>query len=160
MECPMFSKLPSIAHECFLGLTDVYTKTVIEYPKLRSVTLAQWGLESGYGKSDLAIKHHNYAGMKWRQSMVPYGYPAPYKAHDGQEFYVHFRDDAHFIAGYWKRLDMISNYDGWRAHTKTPEDFIGFIGPIWLGLSAKENAEYVANVLRIKTTIMDKEFSY
>lgn len=155
----MYSELPNIADDCFLGLTDIYTKTMIEYPKLRAVTLAQWGLESGYGKSELARKHHNYAGMKWRPAMSEFGYPALYDAHDGRCFYVHFRDDAHFIAGYWKRLDIISAYDGWRRHTKTPEDFIGFIGPIWLGLSAKENAEYVANVLRIKNKIMDKEFT-
>lgn len=155
----MYSPLESYASKEFLQLVDVYAKSRIEYPNLRTVTLAQWALESGWGKSDLAKRHHNYAGMKWRPSMAPYGRPVSYKAHDGETEYVHFFDDAHYVAGYWKRLDLITNYQGWRGRTNTAEDFIGFIGPIWLGLSAKENAEYVANVLRIKRTVMDKEFS-
>jgi len=154
----MYSTLPTIAAPNFLELADVYAKTQIEFPHLRAVTLAQWGLESGWGKSALSQRYNNYAGMKWRTQMKPYGTPANYVAHDGPCLYVNFPDAAHFIAGYWKRYDIISNYDGWRKHTATPEQFIGFVGPIWLGLSDKENARYVTDVLRLKK-ITDKEFT-
>jgi len=57
----------------------------IPAPQLRAVTLAQWGLESGWGKSELSRKHGNYAGLKWRPEMKGFATKVRYEAHDGPD---------------------------------------------------------------------------
>ena len=103
----------------------------VEFPHLRGVVLAQWALECGYGKTVLAEQHLNFAGMKWRELMRPYAVPVSYEAHDGRTDYCKFPSLDKFIEGYWARLDLVSAYAGWREHTGSPEDFIGFIAEIW-----------------------------
>lgn len=145
--------LPDNTDPGFVELIDVYLNTDIEFPHLKSMTLAKWALESGWGLSDLAQKHNNFAGMKWRTGMKPYGFAVSYKDWQGKiDPYVSFHDKAHFIKGYWARLDMIGAYSGWRGHTKTPEAFIGFVGPIWVGMSKTHNDRYVSNVKRLNRT--------
>lgn len=116
---------------------------------LREIMLAQWAVESGWGNSRLAYDYNNYAGMKWRDFMKPHAHKKWYKANDGGAFYCAFATEADFIRGYVHRLDKHPSYVGWRDASKTPEGFINFVGPIWVGLDAKRNAEYVRKVLRV-----------
>lgn len=144
------SALPQTTTPGFKELVQVYDATEIEFPHLKAVTVAQWGLESGWGTSLLAKKHRNYAGAKWRGSMAPYGHPIGYIDWQGlKDQYVWFNSDANFIKAYWLRLDVISAYKGWRNHTKTPEAFISFIGPIWVGMSKEHNEKYVEHILEL-----------
>ena len=123
--------LPSTASPGFQALTAVYQTMAIEFQHLKAITLAQWALESGWGKTGLASKYNNYAGMKYRATDHPGGVPVLYTAHDGREHYTHFRTHADFIAGYWHRLDTIPLYKDWREHAHDPKAFILFIAPRW-----------------------------
>jgi N-acetylmuramoyl-L-alanine amidase/Mannosyl-glycoprotein endo-beta-N-acetylglucosaminidase len=116
--------------EEFKTLVKEYLGADVEFANLRAVSVAQWTLESGYGRSNLAADFRNFAGLKWRSEMNGYATPVDYAAHDGAEKYCNFATRKKFIAGYWHFLDR-SPYDGWRNHIDTPEDFIRFIGPIY-----------------------------
>lgn len=112
-------------------LRTAYIKSEIEHPDLKEITFAQWGNESGYGTSKLAVEHLNFAGMKWRSMMAPYATKIKYRAHDGLDYYCRFDSLEKFIAGYWARLDGISAYSGWRRYGKDPTGFIRHIGRVW-----------------------------
>lgn len=141
--------LPPTVHKEFVALIDTYKKHPIEFPHLKAITVAQWALECGWGGTGLAKKHNNFAGAKWRPYMAPYGYQVQYPAHDGMAWYTNFNDYKSFIDGYWKRLDLEPMYKGWREHTATPEAFIRFVGPIWVGTDDADKRKYVRNILRI-----------
>jgi N-acetylmuramoyl-L-alanine amidase len=141
---------PASTTENFKALAYLYGSTDIEFPHLKGVSLAQWALESGWGTSNLARQHRNYAGMKWRKADAQFGNAQPYTAHDGRTEYTHFNRNLDFIRAYWNRLDGVSAYKGWRNHTATPEDFIRFVGPIWVGQGV--DAQYVKRVLYIYNT--------
>jgi N-acetylmuramoyl-L-alanine amidase len=111
-------------------LVTIYRGEQIRYPQLRAVTLAQWMLESGRARSDLAKLHYNFGGIKWRREMAPYATKIEYEASDGVDDYCKFATIENFIAGYWAFLNR-SPYSGWEEHVETAEDFIRFIGPIY-----------------------------
>jgi hypothetical protein len=116
--------------EGFKSLVTSYRDMQIEFPNLKAITIAQWINESGRGDSNLARNHNNYAGLKWRDEMQGIATPVVYAAHDGTERYCAFASNEDFVVGYWRFLDR-APYAGWRDHTGTPEEFIGFIGPIY-----------------------------
>lgn len=144
--------LPKTATLWFKELMDVYRETPIEFPHLKGVTAAQWALESGWGTSGLAREHNNYAGAKWRAGFEAYGRPVSYGAWDGRDTYFHFNDERAFITAFWKRLDTLPAYKGWRNHTASPDAFIRFIGPTWVGVSKAHGQEYIQKILRIYNT--------
>lgn len=144
------SFLPDNVDPCFVELIELYGATDIEFEHLKGMSLAQWGLESGWGLSDLAQQCDNFAGMKWRATSRPYGTPRAYTDWQGKEdYYVKFNDKNAFIEGYWSRFDLLSAYKGWREHTATADKWIEFIGPIWLGMSPDHNRKYVNKVKQI-----------
>jgi N-acetylmuramoyl-L-alanine amidase len=114
----------------FERLASSYARAAIAFPTLKTVTLAQWALESGRGTSDLAIQHANFAGLKWRGEMVGFATPTRVVAHDGVGEYCKFADLVAFIRGYWQFLTR-SPYEGWEQHAATGESFMRFIGPIY-----------------------------
>lgn len=144
--------LPLTASQKFVDLMKVYKRTAIEFPHLKAITYAQWGLESGWGMSGLAQKYNNFGGAKWRPYMAPYGTSVVYNAHDGRTPYTNFTDLEAWVKGYWARFDLENMYKGWRGHTATPKDFLGYIGPIWLGLGDDAGRVYIRDV----TLIHDK----
>ena len=111
-------------------LAQIYAGESIRYPYLKSVTLAQWLLESGRGNSDLAKLHYNFGGLKWRAEMAGHATKVKYKAHDGEADYCKFATLENFVRGYWVFINR-SPYSGWETHVATPEDYIRFIGPIY-----------------------------
>lgn len=115
----------------FDDLVGRYKTLNIAFPELKPVTLAQWMLESGRGTSALATQHLNFGGLKWRSEMVGFATSVEHEAHDGLDFYCKFASLDAFILGYWKFLSR-SPYKGWETHAAvSPQDFIGFIGPIY-----------------------------
>jgi N-acetylmuramoyl-L-alanine amidase len=115
----------------FDDLVARYKAANIAFPALKSVTLAQWILESGRGTSPLATAHLNFGGLKWRSEMVGFATPVEHDAHDGLDFYCKFASLDAFIVGYWKFLSR-SPYNGWEERAvQGPEAFIRFIGPIY-----------------------------
>lgn len=144
--------LPKTAHQGFRTLGGVYMANAIEFPDLKAVSFAQWALESGWGRSSLASKFNNYGGAKWRTYMAPYAKSVAYTAHDGRTDYCRFANHTMWIEGYWARFDLEPAYRGWRKHTSTPQTFLNFIGPIWLGMGATKGLAYVRLVNEIETT--------
>lgn len=115
----------------FDDLVARYKQLNIPFPDLKAVTLAQWILESGYGKSQLAIEHLNFAGLKWRSEMVGYATPVQYQAHDGLDFYCKFATLDDFLLGFWRFIAR-PPYKGWEKQAAKGETaFIDFIGPIY-----------------------------
>lgn len=114
----------------FGDLVQIYADRILEYPDLKLVTLAMWILESGRGKSRLAIKHNNFAGMKYRSEMKPWAKRMLYNAHDGSSYYCAFEDLDSFLSGFWAFLERYP-YTGWKDRANDPKAFICFVGPIW-----------------------------
>lgn len=148
----------------FWQLSLAYGEMNIEFPNLRGISFAQWALETGYGKGNSARPnsdvlpriHKNFAGMKYRPEMAAYASPTYYTDWQGKtDEYCHFNSYNNFIEAYWKRLDLVANYDGWRGHTTTPEDFIGFVGLIWAPPD-DGNEDYEGTVLRVFHQLANK----
>ena len=95
-------------------LVKTYKETGIEFDNLKPITLAQWLLESGRATSQLATRHYNFAGLKWRKEMkkVKGAESVTYEAHDGVDEYCQFDSLESFIKGYWVFLNR-SVYSGW-----------------------------------------------
>jgi N-acetylmuramoyl-L-alanine amidase len=140
----------------FEQLRETYSRTAIEFPHLRAITYAQWALESEFGRSELARRHRNFAGMKWVPDMRKFAREVVYNPQhdpDGRT-YCGFDDLDRFIAGFWHRLDLPSlpyatRDGGWRKHATTADQFIDFIGPIWAprgGSNSRLNEGYEAKV--------------
>lgn len=132
--------------DLFDSLVARYKAVDIAFPSLKSITLAQWILESGRGTSRLAKDHLNFGGLKWRSEMVGFATPVQFEAHDGLDFYCKFATLDAFILGFWRFLDR-SPYEGFEEEAaKSPEAFIRFIGPIF----NPAGDEYVDQVLKLK----------
>lgn len=153
------SVLPKTTTNGFRELLKVSDATAIEYPALKSIAAAQWAVECGWGTSKLALEHRNYAGAKWRYWLRDYGArPVEYDAWDGPDTYAHFDHDADFIRAYWARFDKISAYENWRKWADTPEGFIRYIGPTWVGVSPGHGVQYVKRIITINDQTMRKVF--
>lgn len=104
------------------------------YDDLQNATVAQWILESGWAKSQLAREHFNFGGLKWRPEMKGWTKkfdgvvvePVKYTAWDGPDTYCKFESPSEFIDGYW-RFIMRSPYDGWEDYSSDPKEYIDFL---------------------------------
>ena len=130
----------------FEKLVKVYANKNIEYPNLKAITLAMMILESGRGKSELAQKHKNFAGLKYRKIMNRYATKVRYGDGDGDNsyFYCKFSSHSKFIDGFWAFLDR-APYRGWREKTYSPKAFLKKIAPIY----CPYNKQYVSKVLSL-----------
>lgn len=141
-------RFPKTAAQRLFDLAAIYAQTEIEFPELKEITLAQWCIESAWGNSRAAREETNFAGMKWRDGDRKFcGKPSDKSGFDGYEHgvrYTHFPTKVDFINAYWARLDEVSAYRGWRKHTQGPVEFIGAIGPPWVGYNTDA---YVSNVI-------------
>ena len=105
-----------------------------DFDDLQNASLAQWILESGWGKSPLACDHFNFGGLKWRPEMANWTeakdgvlvQPVKYEAHDGLDTYCKFASPSAYIDGYWRFL-MRSPYDGWENHASNPKDYVSYL---------------------------------
>lgn len=146
--------LPKDTAERFRKLTRIYAGMEIEFPHLKGITLAQWGIESAWGASRAAREEWNFAGMKWRPGDRKYGgEPSKKSGNDGYERvrYTHFPKMEDFIRAYWARLDEVGAYKGWRKHTQSPITFIGSIGPPWVYYHPETYIENVINAWKRRT---------
>lgn len=144
--------LPQVASKNFVTLAEQYRDYSIAFPKLKGVTLAQWALESGWGKTKLAQVHGNYAGMKWGQVDSQFGTPVMY----GGSKYTSFTSPTMFIEGYWNRVLNSSAFNDWHGHLDDPTTFITWITPMWLtgrrtdGSLLADEQRYIKDVLDIR----------
>lgn len=110
----------------WLALVAAYRKARIAQPSLKAVTLAQWGHESRWGTSNLALLHNNFGGLNYRPHMRWYARPVAYTSSDGERTYCHFRNPKAFIRGYWRFVDR-DRYRGWQDHGHDPMGYIDHI---------------------------------
>lgn len=119
--------------EKFKELARFYLKYLSEvkpeYKQLFEFTLAQWALESGYGKSKLAQEFNNFGGMKFRKELSKQfpkseryedwsGETVPYFLLDSFEQYP----ELYFaFIGRWP-------YKGFEKHISSGRKFIKFLG--------------------------------
>lgn len=143
-------------NELIERLATVYVGEKIHHPNLKAVTFAQWLLESGRGTSDLARLHFNFGGLKYRPEMAGYATKISYAASDGVDNYCKFSTLEGFVNGYWRFLER-APYSGWEDHVETPEDFIGFIGPIYTPTSGY--ADRVLSLVAEAQSILDEASS-
>jgi len=119
---------PQEVETTFENMIKAYQKYNIEFPELKEITIAQWILETGHGRSDLFKKFKNCGGVKWRGKLgVEESYEVDYEAHDGLTGYAAFKTFEGFFEYYWNFLER-SYYVGWRAEAKkSPEAFMRHI---------------------------------
>lgn len=119
------------------SLVSSYACAAIEYPELKAVTLAQWILESGWGRSGLSRKAYNFGGLKYSSRL---GVEAERYRYRGGT-YCRFPSPGHFIDGYWKFIDS-RIYRGWRDAARLgPDAYMRFIvnrGYVGGGRSTRE----------------------
>lgn len=110
-------------------------KTTTSIPaSIKSAVLAQAIVETGRGKSALAVEHFNFHGMKWRVEMGDIGaasveVPVTSEA-SGKALFCAFRTPADAVAGYWRFLQR-APYVGYDKHTISAVAFLRFVCPIW-----------------------------
>lgn len=145
---------PQTVKENFVELAEIAREDAVnwKYPDLFPTVFAQWALESGWGNSDLARLHKNYAGMKWREALSPWASPVSYQAWDGRTKYCSFATHTAFIEAFFARFDQIDLYKGWHeAAAKGGDAFIRHIGPVWVGGKPDvEGAVYIKKILEIR----------
>lgn len=128
------------------SLIELYAQTDIDMPSLKAVTVAQWMLESGRGSSDLATRHMNFSGLKWRADRMEGidATPVQYEADDGVGTYTKFGSLGAFIEGYWAFVG--------RGPYGDPQDFKnnsrGYIQMLKDGGFASD-PDYVDKVMRL-----------
>ena len=122
-------------------LVKAVAATKVKHSSLKAIALAQWALESGWGESDLAQKHNNYAGLKYRQRMKNHAKPVDYLASDGEDTYCEFSSIEAFIKGYWHFIDS-GPYDEWESYSDNPLGYIRYIREIGYA----EDPDYIAKV--------------
>lgn len=130
--------------QAFVDLAKSYANASVEFEHLKAVTLAMMMLESGRGNSDLATKHYNFGGLKFRPEMSNYASKVRYNASDGIDHYCKFESPESFIAGFWVFLDR-RPYVGWRNAAADQKSFIEFIAPIYCPF----NPDYTNRVLAL-----------
>lgn len=139
---------PEVVEDSGHNMTQIsvaYYKADVEFLNLKAVTLAQWILESGWGKSQLSKEYNNFAGLKWRGDLGIEGATSiEYAAHDGKDLYARLPTLELFIEYYWKFLDR-DVYSGWRDHADTPRGFIQHL----LDSGYTSGQEYVEKVMKL-----------
>lgn len=127
-EAVPLTKLPN--DPLFSELAAAYSDKKIEFPKLKAVTLAQWAVESAFGRSEIAQRHYNFASLQYLQK-TKNCHKVTIEAPGRTTEFCRFASIDAFIEGYWARLDNANAYNGWRDHADDPEAFLDFIAPRW-----------------------------
>lgn len=98
---------------------------------LQPVLVAQWGLESDWGRSDLARIHENYAGIPWSDLYRELAAPVPHPGDPARGIFCRFLSASGFLRAYRHRLDNDPAFVGWTAETAQSARFAGFLGRTW-----------------------------
>ena len=119
------------------------------FPKsLHNTLIAQWIYESGHFKSDLAVRHFNFAGLKYRNEMSNYCTKVEYNAHDGIDYYCKFDSIEAFVIGYEAFMNR-PVYNGVWNHLGSGIDYLRFI--VARGYCPSKG--YIENILKIEKTL-------
>lgn len=126
-------------------LVETYAECEMPAPGLRLVTLAQWAHESNWGTSELAIRHNNFGGIKYRDRMAGHASPVRYAGRlDGLQTYCRFQDVDTFIRGYWHFIQS-GSYRGWQRFEDRPMAFIAHLK----ARGYAEDPQYVEKIAHI-----------
>ena len=100
------------ASQQLLDLAGHYRDKQVEFPGLKGVTLASWILESGWGQSELARKHNNFAGDEDRSEIKKFAKKVRYRRMTGRTT-MRLRQPLCFLTALG--LPRRAPYKGWRA---------------------------------------------
>jgi flagellum-specific peptidoglycan hydrolase FlgJ/N-acetylmuramoyl-L-alanine amidase len=137
--------IPADAAE-FRKLFDLVTSSAFEQRALQGAVLAQFAIESNWGRSELARAHYNFAGIEWSEGLADLSVPVDYRRGDGTVgTYCRFLDYPTFIKAYFARLDRDQRFAGWKAKAADGKAFVEHVGPVW----RPTDASYTKNVLGV-----------
>jgi len=91
--------------------------------------LAQWALESNWGKSKLAQHHKNFGGVKYRESLVGQGFYTftEYEDWEGKkDRYFSLESEEEWVRLYFAFINR-SIYNGWKNHQDSGSAYMKFI---------------------------------
>lgn len=111
--------------------------------QMKVVSLSQWILESRRGTSELATKHNNFGGLKFRERMKDHAVFVDYlgTGDHGLTGYCKFDSIKSFLKGYWHFIDS-GPYDGWEFFKDDAAGYIRHIAPSYAG-----DGQYLSKVL-------------
>lgn len=105
-------------------LIAFYTTMRDVSPSFRQASLAQWILESVRGASDLASKHHNFAGPKFRARLSGGCEAVDFRSSENDlTTYRKFTSIEEFVEGLWHFITS-GPYDGWPNCDGDPKGYI------------------------------------
>lgn len=142
--------------EKFKQLVKLYESMEIEFPHLKTITLAQWAHESARGTSMLAREHNNFGGMMWRDEMLMWGIGISHITYTSQSDnittqYVKCPSLESWIKCYWKFIER-APYKGWRSFfAGSGERYIQFLK----SCGYATDPDYVHKVLKFIPEIME-----
>jgi hypothetical protein len=115
-----------------LNLVRRYADYPVPYPALKPVSVALWALESGWGRSDLARIHFNFAGIAWWEELADFAAPIQYTAQSTgvTSDYCRFASFENFFDAFWQRFERDPRFADLAANAGSPAAFLGYIAPI------------------------------
>lgn len=140
--------------EYIAAVKSLYVNAPTEYANVLTAIASQWALESGWGKSKLAMSHNNFGGMKYRKELSHLCDPVVYTDWEGQEaLYCALADPEDYYEVYFAFIGR-QRYKGVEEHLGSPRAFLehlyncGYVGSMPGG---KE--KYVDTILDIMSRL-------
>ena len=141
------------------AVKSLYLNAPTEFANVLTAIAAQWALESGWGKSKLAMSHNNFGGMKYRSELSHLCDPVVYTDWEGEEcLYCALADPEDYYEVYFAFISR-QRYHGIEDHLGSPEAFLehlyarGYVGSMPGGKD-----KYVSTILNIMARL-PKEIS-
>ncbi|TIR32383.1 MAG: hypothetical protein E5X35_14640, partial [Mesorhizobium sp.] len=95
------------------------------------VVVAQCGLESDWGRSDLAPVHANFAGIPWTEMLAEVAAPVPHPTDPTRGKFCRFLSPTSFVRAFLRRLDNDPTFAGWIDNIDDGARFAAFLGRTW-----------------------------
>src|SRR5690606_6921333 len=92
------------------------------------VVVAQCGLESNWGRSELARSHANFAGIPWTDMLAEIAVPVPHPTDPTRGKFCRFLSPSTFVRAFLHRLDNDPMFAGWIGDSDDAVRFAAFLG--------------------------------
>lgn len=113
----------------FMTLVGAIGANSSELAPVQAGVVAQWALESNWGRSELALFHYNFVGLRWNDTIEAYATKVQHPTAPEKGDFGRFLSPTHFVDGYLAELD--ARKPGWRNHLGSSREFIEHIGDGW-----------------------------
>jgi flagellum-specific peptidoglycan hydrolase FlgJ/N-acetylmuramoyl-L-alanine amidase len=116
------------------------------------VLVAQWALETNWGRSDLAVAHFNFAGVGWSNSLAGHAVAVPHPTDPARGQFCRFLSPEAFVAAVEHIITQTPEFEGWQDYLADHEKFASFLGRIWRPADGSYADKVRAIVSRITVT--------